>query len=74
MADKYDGLSENQFGSQKGKSTTDCIFILHSIISKILNSKEKLYCVFIDFEKAFDKINRIALWQKLLSAKEAANL
>ena len=70
MADKYDGLSENQFGSQKGKSTTDCIFILHSIISKILNSKEKLYCVFIDFEKAFDKINRIALWQKLLSAKK----
>ena len=48
------------------KSTTDCIFILQAIISKVLNSKQKLYCVFIDFEKAFDKIDRVTLWHKLL--------
>ena len=41
-------LSDNQFGFQKGKSTTDCIFLFHSIIAKTLNSKKKLYCVFID--------------------------
>ena len=65
-AEIYEVLSKNQFGFRKGKSTTDCIFILHSIISKVLNSKQKLYCVFIDFEKAFDKIDRITLWQKLI--------
>ena len=72
--DKYDILCKNQFGFQKGKSTTDCIFILHSIISKVLNSKEKLYCVFIDFEKAFDKIDRITLWQKLIQANVSSKI
>ena len=35
----------------KGKSTVDCIFILNSIIAKTLNSGQKLYAVFIDYEK-----------------------
>ena len=59
-------MSKNQFGFQKGKSTTDCIFILQSIISKVLDSKQKLHCVFIDFEKAFDKIDRMTVWHKLI--------
>ena len=65
-ADMHDVMNNAQFGYQKGKSTTDCIFILHSIISKLLSSKQKLYCVFIDFEKAFDKIDRLKLWHKLI--------
>ena len=56
-----------QFGYQKGKNTVDCIFILHSIIAKVLHSGQKLYSVFIDYEKCYDKINRTFLWQKLLS-------
>ena len=50
-SEKYEILCKIQFGFQKGKSTSDCIFILHSIITKLLNSKEKLYCVLMDFEK-----------------------
>ena len=60
-AEKYDKISNCQFGYQKGKSTTDCIFILHSIIAKVLNSSQKLYSIFIDYEKAYDKINHIFL-------------
>ena len=45
----------------------DCIFILHSAITKVLDSGQKLYAVFIDYEKCFDKIERSLLWQKLLS-------
>ena len=59
-------ISECQFGFQKNKSTVDCIFIFHSLISKILDKKEKLYCCFIDYQKAFDSVNRSFLWQKLL--------
>ena len=55
-----------QFGFQKGKSTVDCMFTLYSIIAKTLGMEEKLYCVFIDYEKAFDEIDRSFLWQKLL--------
>lgn len=54
-------ISKNQFGFQKGKSTVDCIFAFHSIISKVLSSGDKLYCVFLDYEKAFDRINRSLL-------------
>ena len=45
----------------------DCIFILHSAITKVLDSGQKLYAVFIDYEKCFDKIERSLLSQKLLS-------
>ena len=30
----HDKLIDNQYGFQKGKSTTECIFILHSLIYK----------------------------------------
>ena len=52
-AEIHEQITKNQFGFQKGKSIVDCICILHSVISKILDSGEKLYCVFIDFEKMF---------------------
>ena len=60
--EKHEFLRKNQFGFQKGKSTSDCIYMLHSIITKVLQSQEKLYCISIDFEKAFDKIDRLKLW------------
>ena len=41
-SDKHDKISTTQFGFQKCKSTVDCIFILHAIISKTLNDKKKL--------------------------------
>lgn len=66
-AEKEEKILGNQFGFQKGKSTTDCIFTFHSIIAKTLSMGEKLYCIFIDYEKAFDKINRSLLWHKLLT-------
>ena len=65
-AEKEKKILDNQFGFQNGKSTVDCIFTLHSIIAKTLDAGEKLYCIFIDYEKAFDKIDRSLLWQKLL--------
>ena len=68
-AAKYEKLASNRFGFQKGKFNVNCIFILHSAITKGLHvdSGQKLYAVFIDYEKCFDKIERPLLWQKLLS-------
>ena len=51
-------LSDSQFGFRNNRSTTDCIFILYIIIQKILSQKSKLYCAFIDYEKAFDSHSR----------------
>ena len=58
-------LSDSQFGFRNNRSTTDSIFILHIIIQKILSQKSKLYCAFIDYEKAFDTVIRDGLWVKL---------
>ena len=58
-------IVNNQFGFQPQKSTIDCLFIFHSIISKALQNGNKLYCAFVDFSKAFDRIDRNFLWIKL---------
>ena len=57
-----------QFGFRDSRSTTDCIFILHTIIQNVINNKSKLYCAFIDYEKAFDTVIHEALWIKLLQS------
>jgi hypothetical protein len=60
-------INENQCGFRSGNSTTDCMFVLHSFFFEILkNKKKKLFCAFVDFEKAFDTIWRDALWYKML--------
>jgi hypothetical protein len=65
--EENDLLNENQAGFRKGYSTTDHIFLLHTLISILKKSKKKLFCAFIDFAMAFDSVWRIGLWQKLLS-------
>ena len=40
--EKHENLTDYQFGYQKGKSTIDCIFILHSVIAKVLHSGKKV--------------------------------
>ena len=73
-SEKYETISNNQFRFQKGKSVVDCVFILHAVISKVLNTGQKLYCIFIDYEKCFDKIDRSFLWQKLLQEQISCKL
>ncbi len=41
--------------------------MLHNLIDIYLSKKKKLYCAFVDYKKAFDLINRSALWSKMIS-------
>ena len=59
-------FTENQFGFRDGHSTVDAIFILHSLIQKVLSKNRKLWCIFIDYKRAFDTVDRDLLWYKLL--------
>jgi hypothetical protein len=59
-------LDENQAGFRKGYSCSDHIFTLHSLIELMKKKKQKLYCAFIDFSQAFDKVWRTGLWHKLI--------
>ena len=58
---------DHQAGFKKGYSTIDHLFALMASVQKQLSSKRKLYVAFIDFEKAFDSINRHILWPILLN-------
>ena len=40
--------------------------MLHALNSLSNLAKKKMYCIFIDFEKAFDKVWRNGLWSKML--------
>ena len=63
---KYHPISINQIGFREGHRTADHIFVLKTVINKIVKiEKRKLYVAFIDFRKAYDKVNRTLLFLKL---------
>ena len=57
-------LCEEQAGFKKGYSTMDHNFNLKCLADLYLHRSKHLLCVFIDYRKAFDSVNRLALWQK----------
>ena len=73
-AEMYGVLMEAQAGFRAGMSTGDNIFVLHGLISHMLNNGHKLYCAFIDFTKAFDYIVRDNLWYKLVNLGLRGNI
>ena len=65
-AEKEEILLESQFGFRKGRGTTDCLFILHTLIELMLGNGFKLYTAFIDYQKCYDYLDRAAIWAKLI--------
>ena len=58
-------LREEQAGFRKGKSYADQIATLRIIVEQSLEWNSPLYINFIDFEKAFDSVDRASLWKLL---------
>jgi hypothetical protein len=65
-SDNFFVMHENQCGFRQGYCTVDNLFTLYSFFELLKRKKKKMYCAFIYFEKAFDKIWREGLWYKLL--------
>ena len=74
FSDEISLLNENQCGFRKGYSTLDCMFTLHAFFEILKLKKKKLFCAFIDFEKAFDTVVREALWYKMLLSNITGNM
>ena len=49
-------IAEEQAGFRPGRSTTEQIFNLGILCERYLQHQQDLYHVFIDFEKAFDRV------------------
>jgi hypothetical protein len=64
--EEHNITGDYQAGFRKGYSTVDHMFTLLALVQKQFSRNRKLYVAFIDFEKAFDSINRNLLWPILL--------
>ena len=60
-----DVLQESQCGFRKNRGTTDMIFSARQLQEKCREQNLGLYQVFVDLTKAFDTVNRKALWEIL---------
>ena len=56
-------LRDNQAGFRQNRSCADQIATLRIIIEQSLEFTSPLYTVFIDFQKAFDSLDRSVLWK-----------
>ena len=65
--DNVELLGEEQAGFRERYSTMDHIFVLNCIIDLYLRNGKRLYCAFVGYKKAFDLVDRSALWSKLIA-------
>ena len=61
LLDAHNILEENQAGFRAGYSTMNHIFVLHALTEIAITQKNKLFCLFIDFSKAFDSVWHVGL-------------
>ncbi|VDP29618.1 unnamed protein product [Schistosoma curassoni] len=58
-------LRDQQTGFHKDRLCTDQIATLRTIVGQSIGWDSSLYINFIDYEKAFDSVNRTTLWKLL---------
>ena len=58
-------ILEVQSGFRRGRGCTDQIFIVRQTCEKYLGKGKDVYFAFLDLEKAYDRVDRDAVWNVL---------
>ena len=51
-------ISDQQLSFMPNRSTADAIFVLRQLVEKYREGQDNLHCIFMDLEKAYDRIQR----------------
>jgi hypothetical protein len=62
-------VTKNQFGFMLGRSTMEVIFLIRQLIERYRDQKKDMHMVFIDLEKAYNKVTRNIMWWALQKHK-----
>ncbi len=58
-------MSEDQGGFRKGRGCVDQLFAMKRLMEGYLGKDKKLYAAFMDLEKAYNRVDKEALWNVL---------
>ena len=56
---------EEQGGFRAKRSCVGQVFTLRQVMEKAIERRRELFVAFIDLEKAYDRVNRVKLWEAL---------
>jgi hypothetical protein len=55
-------ITENQFGFMPGTLTMKTILLIRQLMERCREQKKDYHMIFIDVEKAYDKVTRNVMW------------
>ena len=61
-------FSEQPYRFMPGKRTTDALFVLRVLMEKYREGHKEQQCVFVDMEKAYDKVPREEVWYCMITS------